>query len=127
MYFLSFKQQFFCVCCGSLKDYKEYFTCSKTCASKHRNKKNTHWRTAGLLCRFCVECGEEHRRPVENSFPYCSEDCMREFKVNCRRLRNSEPRDRGNRDNHENHQAAQFVLVQQLPYPYRLGVTYNFN
>ena len=111
MFFLSFKQEFYCVCCGSLKKYKGYFTCSRTCASNYRNRKNTHWRTYGLSCKYCVECGAKHSNPAVNSSPYCSGNCRRTFKDNCRKMGNPEPRDRGNRGNGRNQQGAQ--LVQQ--------------
>jgi hypothetical protein len=110
-------QEFYCVCCGSLKNYKGYFTCSTTCASNYQNKKNTHWRTAGLSCKFCVECCEKHPSPAVNSSPYCSGNCRKKFKYNCRKMGNSEPRDRGNR---RNQQGAQ--LVQQ---PRQQGNNWN--
>jgi len=110
MFYLSYKQKFYCVCCGSFKDYKGYFTCSRTCASNYPNKYNTHWRTYGLSCKYCVECRAKHSNPAVNSSPYCSGKCRRTFKDNCRQMGNSEPRDRGNR---RNQQGAQFVVVQQ--------------
>ena len=100
-------QEFYCVCCGSLKKYKGHFTCSKTCANTYLNKKNTHWRTAGLSCKFCVECGNAHHFPAVNSSPYCSGKCRATFKSNCRGLGNPEPRDRGNRGNQQGAQLVQ--------------------
>lgn len=138
-------QQNYCMCCGSLKDYKGYFTCSRTCASSYQNKNNTHWRTYGLSCKFCVECGAKHPSPAVNSSPYCSGKCRKQFKNICRKMGNFEPRDRGNRGNQQgaqlfqqprqqynnwnpgnrgNQQGTQLVFVQQ---PQRQNNNWNNN
>ena len=134
-YLVEKTQKIFCVCCGSNKDYKGHFTCSRVCANNYQNKNNTNPWTAGLSCKYCVECGAQHPSPVVNSSPFCKLSCQAQFKNNCRYMGNSEPRNRvvprqnnnGNRINGRNQQGTQFVFVQQTHNFHQFQQPHNLN